>query len=73
MKVTDWVLTFLVLCIPIANIVMLFVWAFSSTTNPSKKSFCRAYLILVGIVIALYCGIIVMMLFVTGVSGGFTR
>jgi hypothetical protein len=35
------------------NIVMLFVWGFSAGTNPSKRNFCRAYLIwmLIGIVL----------------------
>jgi hypothetical protein len=42
----DWIITLIVLAIPIVNIVMLFVWAFSSGTQPSKQNFCRAYLIL---------------------------
>lgn len=48
MKVTDWLLTFLLAAIPIVGIVMMFVWAFSKDTQPSKQSFSKAYLILLG-------------------------
>ena len=42
----EWIITFIVLAIPLVNIVMLFVWAFSSSTNPSKQNFCKANLII---------------------------
>ncbi|HET7221880.1 MAG TPA: hypothetical protein VFI81_01630 [Rhodanobacteraceae bacterium] len=42
----DWVLTLIILCIPLVNIVMLFVWGFSAGTHPSKQNFCRAQLII---------------------------
>lgn len=49
----DWILTLLILAIPLVNIIMLFVWGFADGTHPSKRNFCRAYLIwmLIGIVI----------------------
>lgn len=49
----DWVVTLLILWIPLVGLIMLFVWGFSEGTHPSKRNFCRAYLIwmLVGIVI----------------------
>ncbi len=49
----DWVVTLLILAIPLVNIIMLFVWGFADGTHPSKPNFCRAYLIwmLVGLVI----------------------
>ncbi|MEP6881779.1 MAG: hypothetical protein ABI866_07295, partial [Dokdonella sp.] len=40
--------------IPLVNIVMLFVWGFSSTTNPNKSNFCKAYLIIFLITIVLF-------------------
>lgn len=54
----DWILTLIVLAIPCVNIIMLFVWGFSSGTNTSKKNFCRAYLIfiLIGIVLTFILG-----------------
>ncbi|HEX5961331.1 MAG TPA: hypothetical protein VFY97_08830 [Rhodanobacteraceae bacterium] len=59
----DWVLTLIILCIPLVNLVMLFVWGFSAGTHPSKQNFCRAYLILLAIVFVLA------ILF--GIMGGF--
>ena len=54
MSVGDWIITFLILMIPCLNIVMMFVWAFSSSENKTKSNFFKAYLILVGIVFILY-------------------
>lgn len=54
MTIKDWLLTFLILCIPFVNIVMPFVWAFSSSTNPSKSNFFKAYLIMMLIAIGLW-------------------
>jgi len=53
LTIGDWIITQLLLCIPLVGIVLLFVWGFSSDTHPSKKSFCQAYLILAGCIIAL--------------------
>jgi hypothetical protein len=49
----DWIVTFILLAIPIVNLVMLFVWALSGGTHPSKKTYAQASLILslVGIVL----------------------
>lgn len=51
----DWIVTLLILWIPLVNIIMLFVWGFSDGTHPSKRNFCRAYLIwiLIGIVLVI--------------------
>jgi len=46
MTVGDWILTELILMIPVAGLVMLFVWGFSDATHPSKKTLCRSLLIL---------------------------
>ncbi|MCB1571851.1 hypothetical protein [Dokdonella immobilis] len=54
MSLGDWIITFIVLAIPLVNIVMLFVWAFSSGTNPNKSNFCKAYLILALVAIVLF-------------------
>ncbi len=55
----DWVVTLLILAIPLVNIVMLFVWGFADGTHPSKRNFCRAYLIW------MLVGVAVFVLFVT--------
>lgn len=45
----QYLIMFLIMAIPIANIVMLFVWGFSSETGPNKKNFARATLIMMAI------------------------
>ena len=50
----EWIITMLLLCIPIANIVLPFVWAFGSDVNPSKKNYFRAMLIFMAIGIFLW-------------------
>jgi hypothetical protein len=49
----DWFVTLLILWIPLVGLIMLFVWGFSDGTHPSKRNFCRAYLIwmLIGTVV----------------------
>lgn len=51
----DWIITLLILFIPLINIIMLFVWGFSAGTPPSKQNFCRAQLIwmLIGFVLVI--------------------
>ena len=53
MTVKDWLLTYLLCCIPIANIVLMFMWAFGNKAKPSKKTWARAGLILCLIVLVI--------------------
>ena len=41
-----WIITYLVMMIPIVNIVMMFVWAFGSNTKPSKANYFKASLLM---------------------------
>ncbi|MDY0342072.1 MAG: hypothetical protein RBR28_00770 [Lentimicrobium sp.] len=52
-SIGDWMITLLISAIPIVNIIMLFVWAFGSNTNPNKSNWAKAALIwlLIGIVL----------------------
>ncbi len=43
MTVKDWIITLLILAIPIANPIMIFVWAFGDG-NKNRKHFMQAYL-----------------------------
>lgn len=54
LSVGDWFVTILITAIPLVNIIMLFVWAFSSSTNPNKANWAKASLIWLAIVIVLY-------------------
>ncbi len=53
-SVGEWVLTLLIMVIPLVNLIMLFVWAFGGGTNPSKANWAKASLIwmVIGIVLA---------------------
>lgn len=53
MTLGNWIVTFLLMCIPIANIVLMFVWAFGSNVNPSKKTYFQAALIMMLVAIVL--------------------
>ena len=44
-KVSEWLLTMLVLAIPCVNLIMLFVWGFGGSEKRSKANFCKAQLI----------------------------
>ena len=53
-SVKEWLLTNLILMIPLVNVVMMLVWAFSSNTNPNKANYFKATLILFAIVMVIY-------------------
>ena len=53
-SVKDWILTFILLAIPVVNIILLFVWAFSQDTNESKKNYSKASLIMMAISLVIY-------------------
>lgn len=63
-KVSEWILTLVLLSIPCVNLIMLFVWGFSSTEKKSKANFCKASLIWAGIVFA-----IVFMIYIVVAAG----
>jgi succinate dehydrogenase/fumarate reductase cytochrome b subunit len=60
-SVKDWMITILLLVIPIVNIVMLFVWAFGGGVNSSKANYAKASLIwaLIGIVLYIVFGLLI--------------
>lgn len=52
-SISDWFLTLFLTAIPLVGIILLFVWAFGSNTNPSKANWAKAALLwtAIGIVI----------------------
>ena len=52
-SVGEWVITTIILAIPIIGFIMLFVWGFGSNTQPSKANWAKATLIMIGISIVL--------------------
>jgi hypothetical protein len=58
MSISDWLITYLIMIVPIVNIVMLFIWGFGSNTNLSKASWAKAVLLLFCITMVIYVLII---------------
>jgi hypothetical protein len=54
--ILDWIVTFILMIIPIINFVMLFVWAFGGGVSESKANWAKAKLImwLIGIIVAFF-------------------
>ena len=62
-SVGEWIITTIILAIPIVGFIMLFVWGFGSNTQPSKANWAKAALIMMGI------GIILSFLFLGSMLG----
>jgi len=70
MSVKDWVLTLIILALPVINLVMLLVWAFGSTGNINRKNYCLASLIMIAIAMALSLCFFVLAALVGAFAGG---
>lgn len=70
-SVGDWIVTMIIMAIPLVNIVMLFVWGFSDNTKLSKANWAKATLIFMAIMLVLYLIIFVIIGTAVGLSGGF--
>ena len=66
MSVKEWLIVDLLMLIPCVNIILVFVWAFSSTEKKSKSNYFKANLIFAGCILAFY-----LLLFIIGVGAGF--
>ena len=58
-SVKEWLITNLILMIPMVNLVMICVWAFSSNTNPNKANYFKAALILFVIYLVLAVAVVI--------------
>ena len=63
-SIADWLITLLIIFIPVLNIVMLLVWSISKSTHRSKANFSKAIFILLLITILL----VVLILGISGVT-----
>ena len=52
-SVKDWLITLLLMAIPVVGIVLLFVYAFGNNENVSKQNWAKAQLIMLAIVFAI--------------------
>jgi len=53
MRLGDWLVTMLIMIVPILNAIMLFIWSTDRNTNPNKSNWAKATLIIIGIQIVL--------------------
>ena len=53
-SIGNWMLTYLLVGIPVVGLILLFIWAFGSDTPASKANWSRASLIWGVIAIAIY-------------------
>ncbi|WP_291117835.1 hypothetical protein [Flavobacterium sp. UBA6135] len=51
MSVKDWVITLLIMAIPLVGFIMLFVYAFGSNENINKQNWAKAQLLVAAIVL----------------------
>ncbi len=54
MTVGDWLITIILLGIPVVGIIMLLYWSLSSTGNLNRRNYCLATLVLVAVVLVLF-------------------
>lgn len=69
LSMKDWLITMIITIIPIVGLVMMFVWAFSSTENLNRSNWAKAALIIaaIGIVLGILFSIVTSLILV-GVS-----
>lgn len=58
MTMKDWLICMLVMCVPLVNIVMMFVWAFDNG-NENRKNFFKAMIVfaIIGFVLSASLGV----------------
>lgn len=72
LSVGQYIGMFLLMCVPILNIILLFMWGFGSSANLNKKNFARAALIISAIMLIFWiiAGSIIGSLF-NSIMGGY--
>ncbi|MDC0762132.1 hypothetical protein POF51_15610 [Brevibacillus sp. AG] len=68
MSVKEWMITFLIMMVPVVNLVMYFVWAFGSEGNLNRKNWAKANLLIIGICIGLYLSVFFLLLIVAFIA-----
>ncbi len=69
LSVGQYVGMFILLSIPLLNIILLLVWAFGGTDNLNKKNFARAALVF-GLIAAVLWGLSLVLMGALGIAGG---
>ena len=53
MSVKDWLITLLIMAIPLVGFIMLFVYAFGNNENVNKQNWAKAQLIFIAVIVGL--------------------
>jgi hypothetical protein len=53
MSVKEWLITLLIMAIPLVGFVMLFVYAFGNNENVNKQNWAKAQLIFIAVIVGL--------------------
>jgi len=69
----DWMVSFLLMCVFPVNLIMLFVWAFGTTTPRSKKNWAIARLIMILIFVVLMIIFLTIITATVGMKGFLTN
>jgi len=69
LTVGEFIITFILMGIPLIGFIMMLVWAFGSETNTNKKNLARAVLIM-GVIIGVLYGIIMLLIFLIAAAAG---
>lgn len=67
-SVKDWILTFIILALPLIGLIALFIWAFGYDYSPSKRNFARAALIIMLVLLILAAVAVLVVVYVFGLS-----
>lgn len=67
MSMGDWVLTILAMFIPCAGIIIYMIWAFGKNGNVNRRNYCRAYLIIYGVIMVVY--LVIALVFGAAIAG----
>ncbi|PIT47012.1 hypothetical protein [Snodgrassella alvi] len=53
MSTVDWLISLVILSIPIINLIMMLIWAFGENDNPNRSNFCKASLVIITVCMGL--------------------
>ena len=48
MRMVDWLIVLIISILPVANIIVLIIWALDTQGNPNRTNFAKALLLFVG-------------------------
>jgi len=60
LSVGDWIITLIILAIPLVGLIFLVYWALSSSSNVNRKNFCIAYIVIALIIFAIFAALMFM-------------